>query len=75
MNTKLANTANNFKMWQKFRYMEMTLTDQNIMQKEIRRKLNSGNDSHHSIYKYNDWPTKTVMFPIVFMGIKHGFSH
>jgi len=56
----------------------MTLTNQNNMQKEIRR-LNSWNDSHHfshhTIYKYNDWPTKTTKFPIVFMGIKHGLSH
>jgi hypothetical protein len=55
--------------------MEMTLTNQNIMQKEIRRRLNSENDSHYSIYKYNDLSTKTIMFPIAFMGIKHGLSH
>jgi hypothetical protein len=59
--------------------MEMTLTKQDSMQKEISRKLNSGNDfnhsSHHFIYKYNYWPTKTMMFPIVFMDIKHGLSH
>jgi hypothetical protein len=34
----------------KFRYFEMTVTNQNLIQEKIKRKLNLGNACYHSIY-------------------------
>jgi hypothetical protein len=33
----------------KFRYLETTITNQNLIQEEIKRRLNSGNACHHSV--------------------------
>jgi hypothetical protein len=34
-----------------FRYLRMTITDQNLIQEEIKRRLNSGNACYHSVQK------------------------
>jgi hypothetical protein len=33
----------------KFRYLGATITNQNLIQKDIKRRLNSGNACHHSV--------------------------
>jgi hypothetical protein len=32
-----------------FRYLEMTITNQNLIQEEIKRRMNSGNACYHSV--------------------------
>jgi hypothetical protein len=44
---KIANTS--FEDVADFKYLEITLTDQNIMNEEIKSKLNSGNAGYHSV--------------------------
>jgi hypothetical protein len=44
---KIANRS--FQGVAKFKYLGTTLTDQNCMNEEIKRKLNSGNAPYHSI--------------------------
>jgi hypothetical protein len=34
-----------------FRYWGTTVTNQNLIQKEIKRRLNSGNDCYHTVQK------------------------
>jgi hypothetical protein len=34
-----------------FRYLGTTITDQNLIQEEIKRRLNSGNTCYHSVQK------------------------
>jgi sorting nexin-29 len=45
--TKLANTS--FENVAQFRYLGTTVTNQNLIQEEIRRRLNSGNACYHSV--------------------------
>jgi hypothetical protein len=44
---KIANRC--FENVTQFRYLEMTVTDQNLVQEEIKRRLNSGNACYHSV--------------------------
>jgi hypothetical protein len=44
---KIANTS--FGNVLQFRYLEKTVTKQNLIQEEIKRKLNSGNACYHSV--------------------------
>jgi hypothetical protein len=44
-NIKIANRS--FENAAKFKYLEMTVTDQNLIQKEIKSRLNSGNACNH----------------------------
>jgi ribosomal protein S2 len=44
---KIANRC--FENVAQFRYLGMTVTNQNLIQEEIKRKLNSGNACYHSI--------------------------
>jgi hypothetical protein len=37
-------------MWQKFRYLRRTVTKQNLIQEEIKRRLNTGNACYHSVH-------------------------
>jgi hypothetical protein len=44
---KIANRS--FENVSQFKYFEMTVTDQNLIQEEIKRRLNSGNACYHSV--------------------------
>jgi ribosomal protein S2 len=44
---KIANRC--FENVAKFRYLGMTTTNQNLIQEEIKRRLNSGNACYHSV--------------------------
>jgi hypothetical protein len=46
-NIKIANTS--FKNVSQFKYLGTTVSNQNFIQKEIKRRLNSGNACYHSV--------------------------
>jgi hypothetical protein len=46
-NIKIANRL--FENVSQFKYLGMTVTNQNMIQKEIKRRLNSGNACYHSV--------------------------
>jgi hypothetical protein len=68
-----------------FKYLGTKVTNQNLIQKEIKRRLSSGNASSHSVQsrlcsrllsknlKMRIY--KAVILPVVFMGAKPGLSH
>jgi hypothetical protein len=44
------NTANrSFENVSQYKYLTMTVTNQNLIQKEMKRRLNSGNNCYHSV--------------------------
>jgi hypothetical protein len=44
------NRANrSFEILEQFRYLGTTVRDRNLIQKEIKRRLNSGNACYHSV--------------------------
>jgi hypothetical protein len=45
---KIANRC--FESVAQFKYLGMTVTNQNLIQKEIKRRLNSDNTSYHSVH-------------------------
>jgi hypothetical protein len=45
--TKIANRS--FENMSQFKYLETTVTNQNLIQEEIKRSLNSGNAFYHSV--------------------------
>jgi hypothetical protein len=47
---KIANTA--FETVSQFRYLGTTVTNQNLIQEKIKRRLNSGNACYHSVYNF-----------------------
>jgi hypothetical protein len=47
---KIANKC--FENVAKFFYLETTITDQNLIQEEIKRRLNSGNACYHSVQNH-----------------------
>jgi hypothetical protein len=47
---KIVNTS--FKNVAQFKYLGMTLTNQNLIQEEIKRRLNLGNACYHQIQKH-----------------------
>jgi hypothetical protein len=61
-----------------FRYLRTTITNQNLIQEEIKRRLNSGNVCYHSVQKF--WSSrllskkikiriyKTIILPVVLYG-------
>jgi hypothetical protein len=62
----------------KFKYLGTTLTDQNCMQEEIKRRLNSGNACYHSVQSLLSSRLlssnvkvkiyKTIILPVVLYG-------
>jgi hypothetical protein len=44
---KIANRS--FENMSQFKYLRITVTNQNLIQEEIKRKLNSGNACYHSV--------------------------
>jgi hypothetical protein len=77
-NIRIANES--FKNVAKFRYLGMTLTDQNGIYDEIKRSLNSGNACYHSVQnllpscliskKLKIKICKIVILPVVLYGCK-----
>jgi hypothetical protein len=47
--TQIANRS--FKNVTQFKYLRIRVTNQNMMQEEIKRKMNSGNACYHSVQK------------------------
>jgi sorting nexin-29 len=77
-NIKLANRS--FENVSQFRYLGTTITDQNLIQEEIKRRLNSGNACYHSIQTLLSFRLlsknlkiriyKTIILPVVLYGCK-----
>jgi hypothetical protein len=76
---KIANRS--FENVAQFRYLATTVTNQNLIQEEIKRRLNSGNACYHSVQKLLSSHLfknvkiriyKTIILPVVFMGVKLG---
>jgi ribosomal protein S2 len=75
---KIANRC--FKNVAKFRYLKTTVTNQNLIQEEINRRLNSGNACHHSLQNLLSSILlsknvkiriyKTIILPMVLYGCK-----
>jgi hypothetical protein len=80
---KIANRS--FQGVAKFKYLGTTLTDQNYMNEEIKRKLNSGNARYHSIQSLLFFSLlsrnvkvkiyKTIILPVVLNGCVTQVSH
>jgi hypothetical protein len=75
-NIKIGNRS--FENLAQFKYLEMTVTNQNVIQEEIKRRLNSGNACYHPVQ--NLWSSrllskniniricKTIILPVVLYG-------
>jgi hypothetical protein len=67
---KIANRC--FENVAKFRYLGITLTNQNRIQEEIKRRLNSGNACYHSVQKQSKNIKiriyRTIILPVVLYG-------
>jgi hypothetical protein len=67
-----------------FKYLGMTVTNQNLIQKEIKRRLNSGNDCYHSVQNLLSSRLllknlkiriyKTIILPVVLYGCEIWFQ-
>jgi hypothetical protein len=65
-----------------FKYLGMTVTKHNLIQEEIKRRLNSGTACYHSVQNLSSsclLPKdvkfgiyKTIILPVVQYGVKHG---
>jgi hypothetical protein len=75
-NIKIANRS--FENVSQFKYLGMTVTNQNLIQEEIRRRLNSGNACYHSVQNLlssclllknvNIRIYKTIILPVILYG-------
>jgi hypothetical protein len=75
-NIKVANRS--FESVSQLKYLGMTVTDQNLIQKEIKRRLNSGNSCYHSVQNLlssrllsknvNIRIYKTIILPVILYG-------
>ena len=73
------------KEWKSSEYLGRPLTNQNSIHEEIKSRLKSGNACYHSVQNLlsSSWLTKhlkikiyrTLIFPVVFMGVKLGRLH
>jgi hypothetical protein len=73
---KIANKL--FDNVSQFKYLGTTVTDQNLVQEEIKRRLNSGNACYNSVYNHlsscllpkntNIWIHNSTIFPVVLYG-------
>jgi hypothetical protein len=50
---KIDNTRRPFENVAQFRYLGTTATNRNLIQEEIKKRLNSGNACYHSVQNYN----------------------
>jgi hypothetical protein len=74
-----------FKSAEEFKYLGTTLTHQNSVQEEIKSTLKSGNVCYHSVQNLlsssllsknlKNTIYRTIILPVVFMGMKLGRSH
>jgi sorting nexin-29 len=77
---KIANRR--FENVSQLKYLGTTVTDKNLIQEEIKRRLNSGNACYHSVRNLSSSGLlskivkiimyKTIMLPVVFMGVDLG---
>jgi hypothetical protein len=51
-----------------FRYLGMTITKQNLIQEEIKRRSNSGNACYHSVQNIKITIYKTIILPVALHG-------
>jgi hypothetical protein len=68
-----------------FKYLGTSLTNQNYIHAEIKSRLKSGNACYHSVQNILSSSLlsknlklkiyRTIIFPVVFMGVKFGRSH
>jgi hypothetical protein len=78
-NIKVGNKS--FRNVIKFKYLGMTVTNQNCVQEEIKSRLNSGNGCYHAVQSILSSQvlsknTKTVMYKTVFCtDVELGLSH
>jgi hypothetical protein len=59
---KLTNRC--FEKVAQFKYLEKTVTNQNLIQEEIKRRLNSGNACYHSVEKLSSRLSKKISITI-----------
>ena len=72
-------------MVDEFKYLERTLTNQNSIQEEIKSRLKSGNACYHSVQNLLSSSLlsknlkikiyRTIILPVLFMGVKLGRRH
>jgi hypothetical protein len=78
---KIGNRS--FEIVSLFRYLGTTVTNQNLIQEEIKKRLNSGNACYHSVQNFLSFRLmsknvkvriyKTTICLWFYMGVKHGF--
>jgi hypothetical protein len=71
---KISNRS--FENVSQFKYMETTVTDQNLIQEEIKSRLNSGNACYHSVHllvlkNVKIKIHKTIILPVVLYGCEN----